>query len=493
MHPTFWQGKRVLITGHTGFKGSWLALWLQALGANVVGYALEPPTTPNMFTLASVASGVVSIPGDVCDLAHVRQAVARAQPEIVFHLAAQPLVRASYQDPLTTYATNVMGTVHLLESVRQADSVRAVVCITSDKCYENREWVWGYREHEAMGGHDPYSSSKGCAELVAAAYRKSFFHPNQYGHHHTAIATARAGNVIGGGDWSPDRLVPDVLRALRQGETVRLRHPQAIRPWQHVLEPLSGYLTLAERLCEHGPEYSEAWNFGPLDSGMQPVSWVVETLITLWGSDITWHQEPADQMHEDRYLMLDCAKARRRLQWEPCLDITTALRWTVEWMQAWRAGADMRRVSIAQIGRFMERMTPETTSSRLASGPQWGHDPVPSLSPLLPPARLLDLLDQTVITRKTNGVIRFWNRSAEKMYGWTQAEALGQVSHRLLQTQFPQSLEAIEAELLRHGLWEGKLVHARRDGLRLEVQSRWVLHDEEPSTGTLVLEINQPV
>jgi CDP-glucose 4,6-dehydratase len=354
MNPAFWRGKRVLITGHTGFKGSWLSLWLQLVGADAVGYALEPPTDPAMFTLASVADGMVSILGDIRDVERLRRAIAGSQPEIVFHMAAQPLVRESYKDPITTYATNVMGMVHLLESARHAGSVRAVVCITSDKCYENREQLWGYRENEAMGGYDPYSSSKGCAEIVAAAYRRSFFNPSQYAEHRTAIATARAGNVMGGGDWAKDRLVPDILRSLVQGETVILRNPQATRPWQHVLEPLSGYLTLAERLFENGPGYSEGWNFGPFDSGMKPVSWVVERLVSLWGSDIAWKQEEAYQPHEDNYLTLDCAKARRWLQWEPLLDITTALRWTVEWIKSWQAGADMRRVSESQVGRFME-------------------------------------------------------------------------------------------------------------------------------------------
>ena len=307
-----------------------------------------------MFKLASVADGLASVVGDVRDAESLRKVVARSKPEIVFHMAAQPLVRESYRDPVTTYATNVMGTVHLLESVRQAGSARAVVCITSDKCYENREWVWGYRENEAMGGYDPYSSSKGCAEIVAAAYRSSFFNPNQYAEHGTAIATVRAGNVIGGGDWAKDRLVPDILHSLVKGKRVVLRNPQAIRPWQHVLEPLSGYLTLAERLYEDGPSYGEGWNFGPFDSGIKPVSWVVNQLVSLWGSNITWKQDEAYQPHEDRYLMLDCAKARHRLKWEPALDITTALRWTVEWMKALEAGSDMRRVSESQIGRFTE-------------------------------------------------------------------------------------------------------------------------------------------
>jgi CDP-glucose 4,6-dehydratase len=450
------------------------------MGADVVGYALEPATDPSMFILASVADGMASIVGDVRDAERLGQAVASSRPEIVFHMAAQPLVRESYRDPVTTYATNVMGTVHLLESVRHAGSTRAVVCITSDKCYENREWIWGYRENEAIGGYDPYSSSKGCAEIVAAAYRNSFFNPNQYAGHGTAVATVRAGNVIGGGDWAKDRLVPDILDSLVKGETVILRNPQAIRPWQHVLEPLSGYLTLAERLCEDGPSYSEGWNFGPFDSGIKPVSWVVDQLVSLWGSDISWKQDEAYQPHEDRYLMLDCAKARHRLKWEPVLDITTALRWTVEWMKSLEAGADMRRVSESQIGRFME----------LA---QWltGHDTAQPVHLQPDRAHIFDLMDETVIARGRDGVIGFWNRGAEKMYGWTKHEALGQVSHALLQTQFPQPLDSIEGDLMAGGSWEGNLVHARRDGTRIEVHSRWVLQNQEPRPEETVFEINK--
>lgn len=491
MNPTFWRGKRVLITGHTGFKGSWLSLWLQAMGADTMGYALEPPTDPNMFTLASVADGMVSMLGDIRDVERLQQAVAKWQPEIVFHMSAQPLVRESYRDPITTYATNVMGTVHLLESVRHVGSARAVVCITSDKCYENRGWVWGYRENEAMGGYDPYSSSKGCAELVATAYRNSFFNPSQYSEHGIATASARAGNVIGGGDWAKDRLVPDILRSLVQGETVILRNPQAIRPWQHVLEPLSGYLTLAERLYENGPGYGEGWNFGPFDFGMKPVSWVVEELISLWGSDITWKQDEAYRPHEDRYLMLDCAKARHQLQWEPLLDIITALHWTVEWMKSCQRGDDMRRVTELQIGRFMELEQNGETISSLAKRRLRVQDPARPISPVPEISRILDHIDETVIERGTNGLIRFWNRGAEKMYGWTQNEAVGQISHTLLRTQFPQSLDAIEAELIRNGLWEGNLVHLRRDGMRVEVHSRWVLYNEERDSRETVLEINK--
>jgi CDP-glucose 4,6-dehydratase len=358
MNPSFWQGKRVLLTGHTGFKGSWLSLWLQFLGADVLGYSLQPPTEVNLFELATVASGMKSVVGDVRDLNHLQQVIADYQPEIVIHMAAQPLVRESYRNPVETYATNVMGTVHLLEAVRQVHEVRVVVNVTSDKCYENREWVWGYREDEPMGGYDPYSNSKGCAELVTAAYRNSFFNPQSYSEHGVAVATARAGNVIGGGDWATDRLVPDVLKSLMAGQTVLIRHPHATRPWQHVLEPLNGYLTLAEHLYKDGATFSEGWNFGPNESDVKPVSWIVDQLYSLWGSDISWTQETAAQVHEAHCLKLDCSKARTKLGWQPKLDLKTALAWVVDWTRSFQSGANMRSVTEMQINRFMELVDP---------------------------------------------------------------------------------------------------------------------------------------
>ena len=273
VNSAFWKDKRVLLTGHTGFKGSWLSLWLQSMGAQVTGYALAPPSNPSLFDVAEVGKGMTSIIGDIGDLERLRAVFAEHKPEIVIHMAAQALVRYSYVEPVETYSTNVMGTVNLLEAVRGTDSVRAVVNVTSDKCYENREWVWGYRENEAMGGFDPYSNSKGCAELVTAAYRNSYFHPGQYKEHGVAIASGRAGNVIGGGDWADDRLIPDIMRAITQGKPVNIRNPHAIRPWQHVLEPLSGYLLLAQKLFEDGPAYAEGWNFGPNDEDAKPVQW----------------------------------------------------------------------------------------------------------------------------------------------------------------------------------------------------------------------------
>lgn len=354
MNPEFWRGKKVLITGHTGFKGSWLSLWLQDLGAELIGYSLSPPTQPSLFEVAKVEKSMLSIIGDIRDRDCLQQAIAQHQPEIILHLAAQPLVRESYKTPVETYSTNVMGTVNLLESVRQVGGVKVLLNVTTDKCYENREWIWGYRENEALGGYDPYSSSKACSELVTAAYRNSFFHPDKYSEHGLAIATARAGNVIGGGDWASDRLVPDIINSVVRGETLFIRNPNATRPWQHVLEPLNGYLTLAEHLFHNGSAYSEAWNFGPYESDIQPVHWIVEELLSLWGGDVTWTKDTAIQSHEANYLSLDCAKARSRLKWRPKLDLAAALAWIVDWTKAWQSGEDMQRVTTEQIWRFMK-------------------------------------------------------------------------------------------------------------------------------------------
>lgn len=349
---TFWRGRKVFITGHTGFKGSWLSLWLHTLGAEIHGYALEPPTQPSLFELAQVAGLLCSHQiGDICDSALILAALQRVQPEIVIHMAAQPLVRDSYCIPVETYATNVMGTVNLLEAVRHCSSVRAVVNVTTDKCYENREWVWGYREDEPMGGFDPYSSSKGCAELVTAAYRNSFFNGSalQQG---TAIATARAGNVIGGGDWATDRLIPDIIRALLAGEPVRIRNPHAIRPWQHVLEPLSGYLALAQRLYEQGAAYAEGWNFGPTDDDAKPVEWIVKRLCEQWGAGTRYEIDSGDHPHEAHYLKLDCSKARMRIGWQPRWDLDTALQAIVEWTRGYCAQGPIREICLQQISRY---------------------------------------------------------------------------------------------------------------------------------------------
>lgn len=349
---SFWRGKRVLVTGHTGFKGSWLALWLQQLGAEVTGLALPPPTRPSLFEDADVAEGMVSIEGDIRSLETVQRVFAESRPDIVLHLAAQALVRVSYAQPVETYATNVLGTVHVLEAARHTDSVRAMVIITSDKCYENREWDRAYREDEPMGGYDPYSSSKGCAELVTAAYRRSFFTDGR-----AAVASARAGNVIGGGDWAEDRLVPDIVKAFRAGRPVLIRHPRAIRPWQHVLEPLRGYLMLAEQLWTEGRTYAEAWNFGPGPASHQPVQTVVESFCQRWGGAVRWEPDPAAHPHEAHVLRLDNTKAQSRLGWHPLLDLAEALDLTVEWYRAWEPGRAMRALTLSQLHRFLERTT----------------------------------------------------------------------------------------------------------------------------------------
>ena len=349
---TFWAGKTVFLTGHTGFKGGWLSLWLQALGAKVVGYSLPPPTNPSLFEVARVAEGMTSIEGDIRDLARLTAAMAEHQPEIVIHMAAQPLVRYSYQNPVETYSTNVMGTVNVLEAVRHTNTVKAVVSVTSDKCYENKEWPWGYRENEPLGGYDPYSNSKGCAELVTAGYRSSYFNPEKYLKHGVAIASARAGNVIGGGDWALDRLIPDMLRAIGRGEAVLIRNPAAIRPWQHVLEPLSGYLMLTEKLYTQGPAYAEAWNFGPYDVDAKPVGWIIERITQVWGQDAAWKLDDVLHPHEATYLKLDCSKARARLDWHPRWNIGQTIEKIVDWHKACDQGADMHQMTLAQINAY---------------------------------------------------------------------------------------------------------------------------------------------
>jgi CDP-glucose 4,6-dehydratase len=346
--PVFWQGKRVFLTGHTGFKGSWLSLWLRSLGATVHGLALEPPTTPNLFTVAKVIKSVSSHTiGDIRDLASLQRAMQASQPDIVIHMAAQPLVRQSYAEPVETYATNVMGTVHVLESARHTLSVKAIVVITTDKCYENKEWAWGYRENEPMGGHDPYSNSKGCAELVTSAYRNSFMLKSGI-----AVASARAGNVIGGGDWAVDRLVPDVLRAFEKNQQVVIRNPHATRPWQHVLESLSGYLRLAEHLYTHGQEFAESWNFGPSDQDARSVQWIVEQMAKAWGQSVGWKLDGDANPHEANYLKLDISKASVRLGWQPLWPLATALEHINSWHQAWLLDEDMHQLCLNQIQQY---------------------------------------------------------------------------------------------------------------------------------------------
>jgi CDP-glucose 4,6-dehydratase len=350
--PAFWAGKRVFLTGHTGFKGSWLSLWLQKMGAQLTGFALAPPTDPALFDVARVGEGMTSIIGDIRERETLAQALVEADPEIVIHMAAQPLVRASYDDPVGTYATNVMGTVHLLEAVRQAPNVRAVCIVTTDKCYENREWAWGYREDEAMGGYDPYSNSKGCAELVTLAYRRSFFG----GGSATAIASGRAGNVIGGGDWAIDRLIPDILRAIGEGREVQIRNPHAIRPWQHVLEPLSGYLVLCQALWQRPEMAAEAWNFGPRDEDARPVQWIVERMCDIWGEGARWTRDQGIHPHEAHYLKLDISKARAQLGWQPRWTLAEALDRIVAWQRTWLSGGDMQELTIGQIAAYEAAM-----------------------------------------------------------------------------------------------------------------------------------------
>ncbi|MFH1553803.1 MAG: CDP-glucose 4,6-dehydratase [Pseudomonadota bacterium] len=351
--PEFWRGRRVFLTGHTGFKGGWLSLWLQHLGADVTGFSLPPNTTPSLFEAGDVAKGMTSIFGDIRDRVALDAAMRACAPEIVLHLAAQPLVRRSYADPTETYATNVLGLVNLFESVRAQEGVRAVVNVTSDKCYENREWLWGYRETDPMGGFDPYSSSKGCAELVTSAYQRSFFHESQSGPS-TFLASARAGNVIGGGDWAEDRLIPDIIRALSARKTLQIRRPGAVRPWQHVLEPLSGYLLLAQRLVEDGATFAQGWNFGPDVADERPVQWIVDQMTGLWGEPTRWALDDDAGPHEAGLLKLDCSKARAILKWTPRWSLARALEETVAWHTAAIRGEEMRKVTLAQIDGFVQ-------------------------------------------------------------------------------------------------------------------------------------------
>lgn len=349
MKPDFWDRKSVLITGHTGFKGSWLCLWLQCLGAEVIGYSLSPPTDPNMFEIARVANGMTSVEGDVRDVEHIKQILAEYRPEVVIHLAAQSLVRQSYVDPVETYSTNVMGTVNVLEAVRGSKHVRVVVNVTSDKCYENKEWIWGYRESDPVGGHDPYSSSKGCAEIITSAYVRSFLQNDG-----VIVASARGGNVVGGGDWSRERLIPDIVLAILNGKPALIRNPEAVRPWQYVLDPLNGYLTLAEKMWGHGRDFQGGWNFGPDSSGSKSVSWIADRIASQW-SEAGWTSDVAQNPHEAQILKLDSTKAKDLLGWSPTLDVTDAIDWTVSWYKAYAGKKeDMHELSKTEIARFQD-------------------------------------------------------------------------------------------------------------------------------------------
>jgi len=344
----FWNGKKVFLTGHTGFKGGWMVLWLQKLGAIVKGYSLAPSTAVSLYDVAKISNLVESQFGDVRDLDLLSKSMLEFSPDIVIHMAAQPLVRASYIDPVGTYQTNVMGTVNLFEAVRVCESVKVVVNVTTDKCYHNNEWIWGYRENEPMGGHDPYSSSKGCSELITSAYRQSFFDNKSA----VSLASARAGNVIGGGDWSNDRLIPDALKAFDSGTAVIIRNPLATRPWQHVLEPVSGYLELAEKLYLHGDDFAESWNFGPNDEGCQSVGQVMDYISDHWPSSASWDLDYSEQPHEALHLKLDISKAKTRLDWRPRWDLGKALRSIISWHGSWLRNANMNLVTINQINEY---------------------------------------------------------------------------------------------------------------------------------------------
>ena len=354
----FWQGRRVFITGHSGFKGGWLSLLLRHLGAVVKGYALEPEIEQSIFHAAQLDSQIESVFADINDLDRLKAEIRGFAPEIIFHLAAQPLVRCAYQDPVGTYRTNVMGTVHLLEAMRGCSSLRAAVVVTTDKCYENREWSWPYREIDSLGGYDPYSSSKACAELVVSAWRNSFFAPSEYHRHGVALASARAGNVIGGGDWSSDRLIPDLVRAFGAGQTASIRNPLATRPWQHVLEALRGYLMLGEKLITAGTAFGEAWNFGPDSCDNQPVEWIAEEVARLWGDRASWQLAAGEHPHESQLLGLDCAKASYKLHWRPMLGIEGALRMTAEWYKRFLTGESALQLCQEQIAEYIERTAP---------------------------------------------------------------------------------------------------------------------------------------
>jgi CDP-glucose 4,6-dehydratase len=354
INPTFWQGREVLVTGHTGFKGGWLSLWLQLLGAKVVGLSIDPPTTPSLYKQAKIFDGMLSLHEDIRNGYAIKQIFKQYKPEIVFHLAAQPLVKYSYREPLETYETNVMGTLKILEGIRSIDTVRSAIMITTDKCYENNEWKWGYRENDKMGGHDPYSSSKAATEILISSYRKSFFPPNEYDQHRTSIASARAGNVIGGGDWANDRLIPDTIRAFQNRKKVNIRNPNSIRPWQHVIGLLTGYMILAERMTKYGSEFSQAWNFGPQDQDTRKVEWVVRKFSEYWGEGSSWAVDNNEHPHEANFLKLDCSKSHLQLDWWPKWNLSHSLKKVVEWHKAAEKNEDMRKICINQINEYME-------------------------------------------------------------------------------------------------------------------------------------------
>ncbi len=351
-HPTFWIGKRVLLTGHTGFKGTWMVIWLTSMGAKVCGYALRPPTKPSIFELTNAAGLIKHNIGDIRNQSKLKKTMNSFRPEIVIHMAAQPIVRESYKNPPETYETNVIGVVNLFEAVRSCKSVRVVLNVTTDKVYENKERAKGYREEECLGGYDPYSASKACSEIVTSSYRNSFFNPKEYRKHKVAVASARAGNVIGGGDWASDRLVPDCVRAVLGGGLIEIRNPNATRPWQYVLEPLSGYLMLCEKLYKNGPKYAGAWNIGPDSRDCKPVGWIAKKFCELWGSSKSCSIQPGKHPHEAHFLKLDNSKAKKQIGWYPKWGIETALRKVVDWTRAYNRGEDLREACLKQIKEY---------------------------------------------------------------------------------------------------------------------------------------------
>jgi CDP-glucose 4,6-dehydratase len=345
VNSVFWKNKRIFLTGHTGFKGSWMSLWMQSMGAVVKGYSLEPNTTPNLYTEASVDDTMDSEIGDIRNLNQISKSMFDFNPDVLIHMAAQPLVRLSYKEPIETYTTNVIGTVNVLEAARKCSNLKAIVSVTSDKCYENRDLDWAFRENEAMGGHDPYSSSKGCAELVTSAYRSSFFSEKGT----ASLASARAGNVIGGGDWSDDRLIPDILRAFENSEPVVIRNPLSTRPWQHVLEPIAGYLVLAENLYTHGDDFAEGWNFGPKGEGCKAVNWILDKMIINWGVGASWELDKNNNPHEAGFLKLDCSKAANRLNWQPKWELQETLQMIVNWHKSYLQGSNIKKECLKEI------------------------------------------------------------------------------------------------------------------------------------------------
>lgn len=354
MNKQFWNNKKILLTGHTGFKGSWLSLWLQKLNADVVGFSKSIPTNPSLFELANVEDGITSIIGNVCDYNELEKTIKEFKPEIIIHMAAQAILRESYKNPIETYATNIMGTVNLFESIRKVGNVKVIVNITTDKCYLPNESSKSHIETDRLGGYDPYSSSKACSELITSSYRNSFFNPKEYEKHGISIASCRAGNVIGGGDWAKDRLIPDIMKGIMNNQTIKIRNPNSIRPWQHVLDPLNGYLSLVEKLWISGSEYSEGWNFGPLENDEKPVKWIVEKLIEQCSKNIKYEIDDCYNPHEENYLRLNCKKANTKLNWIPKLKLEEGLKWITEWYSQYEENKNMREVTEQQIEKFQK-------------------------------------------------------------------------------------------------------------------------------------------